>query len=80
MTYRVDIGVDPDESVAKAFQHAHESLLRRYEYLDPNLKKLRELWKQVYGVKIIIHPTTHRWCGAVFNSEQDYVAFMLRWA
>lgn len=68
--------------ISGALNNAHQALLKKYAYLNPSLKKIGELWEQVYKVKVIVDKErgNHRWCGFVFASEQDYLAFVLRWS
>ena len=80
MTYRVELGGFEDYGEMKfdSFHKAHTALTQRYAYLNPSRKKLRELWKQVYGIKIIIE--NERWCAVEFDTEEDYTIFLLRWS
>lgn len=80
MGYRVDIGIG--SQFFNTFLSAHESLVKKYAYLNPSRKKLRELWEQVYGVIIVIDTESpyHHWKVAEFDNEQDYLAFVLKWA
>lgn len=80
MTYRVELGgfEEYEDMVNSTFHKAHTALVKKYAYLNPSRKKLRELWKQVYGVKIIIE--NDRWAAAEFNSEENYTIFLLRWS
>lgn len=80
MTHRVSIELDAPDT--NTFQQAHFALMEQYRHLPPDRKKLRELWKKVYNVTIILdHEAPYgRWCAAEFDSEQDYLAFVLRWS
>lgn len=78
MGHRVDISIgDPG---TEAFQKSH--VVGRYKHTNLDRKKLCELWKQVYDVTIIFNKEDSHcwWAETDFHSEQDYVAFMLRWA
>ena len=80
MVYRVTIGGFEDYGAMyfDPFQKAHTALVQKYAYLNPSRKKLRELWKQIYNITVIIE--SDRWCAAEFESEKDYVAFILKWS
>lgn len=79
MGYRVDIGLGSQDF--GTFLNAHDALAKKYAYLNPTRKKLKELWEQVYGVTIIINKESpyHHWQAAEFNNEQEYFAFVLKW-
>jgi hypothetical protein len=84
MAYRLNIDLTSDyvSEHAHAFQSAHNALAAKYAYLSPSRKKLKELWKQVYGVTIIIDRSDSfgRWVAVEFESEKDAFAFILKWS
>lgn len=78
MAYRIELSYSAKDNY---FSHAHRALMKKYAYLNPSNKKIRELWQQVYKVKVIINEDQfYQWTALEFENEQDYLVFVLKWA
>jgi len=83
MPYKVDINQYLQDR--NIFHNAHDALI--FTYPNHNLEDIRQLWKNIYGVKIIYKTITSQacdpyqiWTAMEFESKEHYVLFVLEWS
>ena len=64
----------------RLFKNMNTAVVDSYKRkgIIPNLGQHRDMFEQIYNVKIIVKNNT--WAGVEFPSEQDYVAAVLKWS